>query len=112
MTFVQRCSLFFVTWLVYCSFGLNETGGSSMPLVVSLQAMISVASDMLPLPGGMGASEALFIEIFQPIFGQSLVLPGMVLSRGISYYTQLLICGIMTVVSSFVIGDKRKKGRE
>lgn len=109
LTLLQRCILFFVTWLVYRAFGLS---GESMPLIVSLQAMISVASDMLPLPGGMGASETLFLEIFQPIFGQNLVLPGMVLSRGISYYTQLLISGVMTVVGSFVIRDKKEKGRE
>lgn len=112
LTFVQRCILFFVTWLTYCSFGLNGADGASMPLVVSLQAMIAVAADMLPLPGGMGACETLFMEIFQPIFGENLVLPGMVISRGVSYYTQLLICGIMTVVASFVIRDKKEKGRE
>jgi uncharacterized protein (TIRG00374 family) len=109
MTFVQRCVLFFVTWLVYRSFGLS---GESMPLIVSLQAMISVASDMLPLPGGMGASETLFLEIFQSVFGPALVLPGMMISRGISYYTQLLISGVMTVVSSFVLKEKKEKGRE
>lgn len=109
ITFVQRTILFFVTWLTYKSFGCS---GESVGLVVSLQAMIAVASDMLPLPGGMGAQETLFLEIFLPIFGENLVLPGMMISRGISYYTQLLISGIMTVVSSFVIRDKKEKGRE
>jgi uncharacterized protein (TIRG00374 family) len=109
ITFIQRCALFFITWLVYKAFALS---GEGMPVVVSLQAMISVATDMLPLPGGMGASEKIFLSIFQPVFGQDLALPGMVLSRGISYYTQLLISGIMTVVASFVIKEKKEKGRE
>lgn len=109
ITLVQRCILFFVTWLTYRAFGLS---GESMPVIGSLQAMIAVASDMLPLPGGMGASETLFLEIFQPIFGETLVLPGMMISRGISYYTQLLISGIMTLVSSFIIREKKEKGRE
>jgi len=61
---------------------------------------------MLPLPGGMGISENLFPEIFLPVFGASLILPGMVISRGISYYTQLLISAVMTVVSAFVIQKK------
>ena len=104
ITLVQRCLLFFVTWLTYRSFGLS---GHSLPTVVSLQAMISVAADMLPLPGGMGISETLFLEIFQPIFGEALVLPGMMISRGISYYTQLLISAVMTGVSAFVIKEKR-----
>lgn len=104
LTFLQRWILFTITWFTYRSFSLS---GQSMPLITGLQAMISVAADMLPLPGGMGISENLFLEIFQPIFGEDLILPGMMISRGISYYTQLLISGIMTVVASFVIKEKR-----
>ena len=78
-----------------------------MFVITSLQGMISVAVDMLPLPGGMGISENLFLTIFQPIVGEALVLPGMLVSRGISYYTQLIISAIMTVVASFIL--KRKE---
>lgn len=104
ITFCQRILLFLVTWLAYRSFGLS---GHSLPVVVTLQAMISVAADMLPLPGGMGVSENMFLDIFLPIFGEALVLPGMMLSRGISYYTQLLISGVMTAAASFIL--KRRK---
>ena len=69
--------------------------------------MISVAADMLPLPGGMGVSENLFLEIFEPIFGEELILPGMVISRGISYYTQLLISAVMTIAASFIIKEEK-----
>ncbi len=51
-----------------------------------LQAVISVSVDMLPLPGGMGISETLFLKIFPPVFGSTLLLPAMVLSRGLGYY--------------------------
>lgn len=105
LTFLQRCFLFFITWLVYCSFGLS---GSSMPVVVTLQAMIAVAADMLPLPGGMGVSEHMFLEIFLPLFGTDLLLPGMVLSRGISYYTQLLVSAVMTIAASFIIRENNR----
>ena len=104
ITLLQRTVLFFVAWLTYRAFDLS---GHSLPLIVTLQAMISVAADMLPLPGGMGVSENLFLEIFQPIFGEALVLPGMMLSRGISYYTQLLISAVMTIASSFIIKEKK-----
>ena len=67
----------------YLAFQLS---GESMFTIVSLQGMISVAVDMLPLPGGMGISENLFLTIFEPIFGEALVLPGMLVSRGISFY--------------------------
>lgn len=104
ITLVQRFLLFFVTWLTYLAFHLS---GESMFVITSLQGMISVAVDMLPLPGGMGISENLFLQIFQPIFGETLVLPGMLVSRGISFYTQLIICAIMTVMASFIL--KRKE---
>lgn len=109
ITLAQRFTLFLVTWLTYRAFGL---AGHSLPVIVTLQAMISVAADMLPLPGGMGVSENLFLDIFQPIFGEALVLPGMMLSRGISYYTQLLISAVMTIAASVILKEKRKKGRE
>ena len=104
ITFVQRCLLFLVTWLTYQAFQL---AGESMFVITSLQGMISVAVDMLPLPGGMGISENLFLTIFEPIFGEAFVLPGMLVSRGISYYTQLIISAIMTVAASFIL--KRKE---
>ncbi len=103
ITLVQRAILFLVTWLTYRAFGLS---GESLLTILLLQAMISVAVDMLPLPGGMGISENLFLEIFLPIFGSALILPGMVVSRGVSYYTQLIISAVMTLASSFIIRNK------
>ena len=109
ITVAQRFSLFLVTWFTYRSFGLH---GHSLPEVVSLQAMISVAADMLPLPGGMGVSETLFLDIFRGVFGKDLVLPGMMLSRGISYYTQLILCAIITAAATLSWNRNTKKGRE
>ena len=104
ITFLQRVLLFLITWLVYRALSL---AAHSVTLITGLQTMISAAVDMLPLPGGMGASENLFMEIFEPIFGEELVLPGMMLSRGISYYTQVLISGVMTVAANFILRKKR-----
>lgn len=108
ITLLQRIILFLITWFTYKAFNLS---GHSMLLIISLQVMISVAADMLPLPGGMGVSENLFLTIFPAIFGAELVLPGMMISRGISFYTQLILCGIMTIVASFILKEKREKGR-
>lgn len=95
ITFVQRMALFAVTCLVYRSFALN---GTSMWDVVFLQAVISVSVDMLPLPGGMGISETLFLKIFASVFG-SLTLPAMVISRGMAYYSQILISALFTMTA-------------
>ena len=66
ITVFQRFALFASTWFVYKAFGLS---GSSAFVIIILQGTISVAVDMLPLPGGMGISEQLFLRIFLPIFG-------------------------------------------
>lgn len=88
-TFVQRFALFFVTYCVYHALALEGTGWTD---IILLQSTISLSVDMLPMPGGMGISEYLFEHIFSAVFGVQL-LAGLVLSRGISYYVQLIISG-------------------
>ncbi len=95
ITFVQRILLFSVTWMVYLALGMS---GTSALDVILLQAVISISVDMLPLPGGMGISESLFLRIFGIVFG-GLTLPALVLSRGLGYYSQLVISAVFTVVA-------------
>ena len=107
ITVFQRFALFAATWFVYKAFGLS---GSSAFVIIILQGTISVAVDMLPLPGGMGISEQLFLRIFLPVFGSQLLLPGMLLSRGLGYYTELILSALLTIVANFTIGRNVKKG--
>lgn len=109
ITVVQRFSLFFVTSLTYLAF---QKSGESLFDLLLLQGMISVSVDMLPLPGGMGISERLFLGIFKPIFGEGLTIPAMIVSRGISYYGQLIISALLTIYANFRIGRKQKRQSE
>lgn len=106
ITFAQRFALFLSTYFVYLAFGLSDY---AVGTIVMLQAVISIAVDMLPLPGGMGISEKLFLTIFVPVFGAQLVLPGMILSRALSYYTELLLSALLTILAHFTLGRERKK---
>ena len=111
LSILQRFILFFVTYLVYCSLGLR---GANWTDIVLLQAVISVAVDMLPLPGGVGASETLFLSMFGPIFGSS-IYSGLLLSRGISYYALILISAAVTIYTHITItraSEKRRRMRE
>ena len=108
----QRFCLFFVTWMVYKAFCLS---GFPVWKVVILQAMISVSVDMLPLPGGIGISEGLFMTMFEPVFGSEMLLSGMLLSRGISYYALLAISACITLLAHLKLTHaslrkNRKKG--
>ena len=105
ITFVQRMALFAVTWMVYLSLRLNGTPAQD---IVLLQGVISVSVDMLPLPGGMGISETLFLKIFRTVFAV-LTLPAMVLSRGLSYYSQLLISALFTIVAQLYYTLREQK---
>lgn len=105
LTCVQRIALFFTTYFVYRAFGL---AGTSMLDIVFLQAAISISVDMLPLPGGMGISETLFLTIFAPVFGSHFLLSGLVLSRGLAYYGQLFFSAGMTAVAQFTIKSEKE----
>ena len=96
---LQRVALFFITVVVYWSFHLH---GTPLIDILILQCLISVGADMLPLPGGMGITERLFLAVFEGAFG-ALTLPAMILSRGFSFYIQLGICAVMTVVAYIVV---------
>lgn len=108
ITFAQRFALFAATWFVYRAFHLS---GVSFITIVLLQAVISVSVDMLPLPGGMGISETLFLKIFPPVFGSTLLLPAMVLSRGLGYYGELLVSAVFTIVAQLTIGNTKREKR-
>lgn len=106
ISILQRSLLFAIPWLVLQSFGIT---GHSLPVIIMMQSLVSLGTDLLPLPGGSGAHEALFLILFDGICGKDLVLPILVASRGISFYSQLIICGIISLVGiRYIIGRKNK----
>jgi hypothetical protein len=108
ITFLQRSFLFFVTYLVLRSFGILE---SSPGTVVVLQAMIALGTDLLPLPGGMGANETMFSQLFRDICGEQFLVPVLLVSRGISYYGQLLVSAVFTIAATFILGRGKNHDR-
>lgn len=104
VTIVRRGLLFTIPWCVYRALGLAGTGWFTILL---LQAALSISADMLPLPGGMGISEALFARIFGGVFG-ALVVPGMILSRGIGHYAQLIVSALFTMLAAVVIRPRSR----
>lgn len=100
LSFIQRVFLFVITYLMYKALGLS---GYGLIFITILNSVISIAVDMLPLPGGMGISEHLFLIIFTPIFGSLYTLPGLLLSRGLSFYALVIISAIVTCYSHITI---------
>lgn len=105
ISFAQRFFLFAITYVVYYSFGLRE---ESLATITILQSIISISVDMLPLPGGMGISERLYLLIFIPIFGGATVATAsMLVSRGFSYYVLVLVSGIISLITHLTVKDSR-----
>ena len=95
ITCVQRFLLFAVTYLVYRSFSLNLAGAG---VVITLQGMISVAVDMLPLPGAQGISELMYQTVFGTVFAGALLPASVLITRGVSFYLPLIIGAVTTFI--------------
>lgn len=106
ITTAERLLLMMVTWMVFLAFGLDSAGFWD---VIALQALISVAVEMLPLPGAAGAAEGCFIAVFSGIFTEKLVKPALLLSRGMSFYLVLIVGALTTFVAHFLTMRRDKQ---
>ncbi|MBL6466030.1 MAG: flippase-like domain-containing protein [Peptostreptococcus stomatis] len=95
LTVVQISLLYAVPYVIYKGFGLS--GYSVMDLIL-MQAILNIAVSSLPLPGGVGASESLFLGMFRVFYGKKLLIPGMLLTRISNFYSVLIISGIISLV--------------
>ena len=64
---------------------------------------------MLPLPGAAGISEGCFLLAFSGIFGDTLVKPALLISRGLTFYLILLIGAIVTFAAHIMNIKKEKR---
>lgn len=87
-TFIQRCSVFILTYFVYKGMGLSGTNAFT---VMALQAVVYIAVDMLPLPGSQGITELMYAAVFGGVFAGSSLTVSMCISRGLNFYMLLLI---------------------
>lgn len=95
LTFLQLTALYAVPYAVYRAFGLT---GHGVFEIICAQALLTLAVDMLPLPGAVGAAEGGFVRFFSVFFGAELVTPAVLISRGVSFYAALAISAAITVL--------------
>ncbi len=63
-----------------------------------LQAFVLVGYNSIPLPGGVGAFEFLYLHIYGIAFGDAFILAAMMITRVISYYLCMILSGVYTLV--------------
>lgn len=88
LTFLQRASVFVLTYIIYRGFALRGTG---MADIMFVQASIYIAVDMLPVPGAQGITELMYRYVFLPVFTKRYIMASLYVTRGISFYFLLLV---------------------
>ena len=110
ITIVQRIAYFAVTFCVARALHVEDC---DIVDVIALQVVLSLAVDILPIPGASGVNEIVFVRLQTMIFG-GMVSAGLLLNRGITYYLFAVVTGIFTFVAHLyfnkVAKDRKKTG--
>ena len=111
LTIIQRLAYFAVTFCVAKALHVEDC---DIVDVIALQVVLSLAVDILPIPGASGVNEIVFVRLQTMIFG-TLVSAGLLLNRGITYYLFAVVTGIFTLIAHLYfnkIANERKKNKE
>ncbi|MGN0384522.1 MAG: YbhN family protein [Lachnospiraceae bacterium] len=105
VTFIQRCSVFGLTYFIYRGMGLS---GAGLFTVMALQAVVYITVDMLPLPGSQGITELVYTAVFGQIFVGGTLTISMCVTRGINFYLPFIVSAVVAGISFF----HKKKGKQ
>ena len=102
--FAQRVSQILVSVFVY----IGVTHGFRGALkAFSIQGFVALGSNAVPIPGAIGAADYLYVDGFGDLLKNTVSVE--LVSRGISFYVCVLICGIFTLAAYSRYNFKRKK---
>jgi uncharacterized protein (TIRG00374 family) len=102
---LQRASVISVSMSAYMAMG----GSLSHALdVFSMQGYVVIGSNCVPVPGAMGVADYLMLDGFQAFLAPDQVAAMELLSRSISFYCCVLLCGITVLLAYFL---RRKVGK-
>lgn len=106
LNLLQRLAFFSVAYFVYLSLGNNDISYFGL---VSIQVIIALSVDSLPFPGGVGISESMMSKIYKLIYLEELIVPAMLITRGLSFYLCLGVTMLVVIINHLII-IFRKKG--
>lgn len=92
ITLLQVGCLFSIPCFVYKALGGTA---ACVTKIFLLQGVIQITASFMPVPGGVGVSEGLFLNLFKKIYSIGQIKSAMLLSRGISFYLVLVMTGIV-----------------
>ena len=105
--FIQRIAFFSISYFVYLAFKykFTELSGFGFIELFSIQVIIALCVDSLPLPGGVGISEYLYILVFGIVYAvgdSSFVASTMLLTRAVNFYVPLIVTGMLVVIKQII----------
>ena len=106
-TEVQLLAYYSVPYWVYRALGFNIY---NLWQVLTLQAVLYATVSGIPSPGAVGVSEGGFLGIFRNVFPEAMLSSAMLLSRGINFYSLILISAVIVIINT--MRDKKTKVAE
>lgn len=98
--------LFFVTYFVYRSFGLESHNWIQ---ILTAATLLFVSASYTPLPGASGAQEGGFMLFYKGIFPDSIMGLALLVWRFITYYLFLILGMFVTLGDSILQGRRERK---
>ena len=93
---LQRGMLIAVALFVFLAAG----GEKALSLDVwSAECMVVLGSNYIPIPGAMGVADGLMLDVFAQMFGDGVLATNLeLLTRSISFYLCVILCGVSFLV--------------
>lgn len=103
LNFAERITYITIGVLVFygAMYNLPELAGTKVDVldVYALEAYCWFGAYCVPLPGAVGASEAIFNSVFKMIISSNVLLSAtMFTTRGINFYITMIFAGVVTLI--------------
>lgn len=97
VSFLQMIAFYSIAFFVFKAIG---AGNADYFLVITAAACVWLAAAFIPLPGGSGGAEGMFILFFSTIYHGSSVGVALLLWRFVTFYFSIIVGSIMLFVEN------------
>ena len=104
--FLQRLSQISVSLFTYLAAGGSIANAGKL---LAMQGYVVLGSNFVPIPGAMGVSDYLMLDIFGTIMDEKTAVNLELLSRSFSFYICVFLCGVITLVGYQIVIRRNKK---
>lgn len=94
---LQRLSIIAVSMFVFLALGGRPSAAGN---IFAVQSFTVIGSNCMPIPGAMGISDYLLLDGFEAYISPNLVVSMELITRSVSFYCCVLLCGIVVLIAS------------